>query len=346
MTNILQKNYVLIFNILLSFSTQCTENFQQLYTTSFLKNNKAVHACLIQHGFSEITFKTPDNLTLHGLFLSRPHATSNVIICAGWFPGKKEGMATFYDLLPTDCNILFFDARGHGSSEGLLLWKLWEYGIHEYKDILGAISYLNNVNTLPIVIIGICSGAFNAAHALVDLEKNNKTESSHVKGLVFDSGWGSVTEIARTAPPAGIEKRLINLLKKIYTNKKQIKEGYIFKLCSLITRINYSISYHMCTKHVTAYYEKITTLFDKINHITIPILFIHSCDDTYAIKSDAIRLSQLAPHTTSWWIKKSFHAKHHLIHKKLYKQRLRSFLNYALPPSHDDQLIQNDSLIK
>ncbi len=341
----LYKNYVLIFTILLSFSTQCTENVEQFYTTSFLKNDTAVRSSLKGQGFAEVTFKTPDNLTLHGLFLSRPHATSNVIICAGWFPGKKEGMATFYNLLPTDCNILFFDARGHGSSDGSLLWKLWEYGVHEYKDVLGAISYLNNTNSsLPIVIIGICSGAFNAAHAIIDLTKNNNIEHSHVKGLVFDSGWGSVTEIARTAPPAGIEKRLINLLKNVYKNKNHIKQSYIFKLCSLITNINYKISYYTCTKHVTNYYERITTLFDKIHCISTPILFIHSCDDTYAIKSDAIRLSQLAPHATCWWIKESFHAKHHLIHKELYKKKLHDFLNSILRPSHDDLLIQNDAL--
>src|SRR5260221_7912244 len=107
MTHMLHKNYFLIFTILLSFSIQCTENFEQFYTTSFLKNDTAVRSSLKGQGFTEVTFKTPDNLTLHGLFLSRHNATSNVIICAGWFPGKKEGMATFYNLLPADCNILF-----------------------------------------------------------------------------------------------------------------------------------------------------------------------------------------------------------------------------------------------
>src|SRR6185503_8670694 len=98
----LQKNYFLIFTIVLSFSIQCTENFEQFYTTSFLKNDTAVRTSLQEQGFAEITFKTPDNLTLHGLFLARPNATCNIIVCAGWFPGKKEGMATFYDLLPND----------------------------------------------------------------------------------------------------------------------------------------------------------------------------------------------------------------------------------------------------
>src|SRR5258706_8981366 len=125
------KNYFIFTIILLPFSLHCTENLDLFYATSFLKNYSAVQACLKAHGFKKITFQTPDNLTIHGLFLERPHATCNVIVCAGWLPGKQEGMATFYASLPQHCNILFFDARGHGNSEGPLLWKLWQYGIHE-----------------------------------------------------------------------------------------------------------------------------------------------------------------------------------------------------------------------
>ncbi len=326
----LHKNYFLCSIILLSFSLHCTENLDKFYSTSFLKNYIAVRESLKEHGFTEITFKTPDNLNLHGLFLSRPDATCTVIVCAGWFPGRKEGMATFYALLPDYCNIVLFDARGHGESDGSLLWRLWEYGLHEYKDILGAISYVNDTNNLPIIITGICSGAFNAAHALIHLEKNNKKTQSNIKGLIFDSGWGSVTEIARTAPPAGIEKRLPALFSFIYATKNQIRQSFIYKLCSFITQNSCKISYYFCTKPLVKYHEQITTLFDKIHHIASPILFIHSHDDTYAKKSDAFKLSQLAPLTTCWWIKQSFHAKHHLIHKELYKEKIAAFIDTAL----------------
>src|SRR5437762_5915033 len=99
------------------------QNKEQLYSISFLKDYKAARTALENAGFIKTTFTTSDNFKLAGLFLSRPHATCNIIICAGWLPGRKEGMATFYDLLPNDCNILFFDARGRGESEGLLIWN-------------------------------------------------------------------------------------------------------------------------------------------------------------------------------------------------------------------------------
>jgi pimeloyl-ACP methyl ester carboxylesterase len=324
------KNYVIGTIIVLSFYVQCTENLDNFYSTSFLKDYYAVEQLLKKYGFQDIFFKSSDNLNLHGLFLQRPFATCNVILCAGWLPGKKEGMATFYDIVPTDCNILFFDARGHGNSEGSLLWKLWEYGINEYKDILGAITYINNINELPIIIIGMCSGAFNATHALINLEQNKTLQESHVKGLVFDSGWGSVMEIARTAPPAGIEKRFHALIKCVYNDKKSLDQHYLIKWCSNIAQFGYLLSYYVCTRPLLRYYEPTTTLFDKIDQLSLPIFFIHSDDDTYAIKSDAVRLSQLAPHATHWWIEKSFHAKHHLIHRKLYKEKINTFINSIL----------------
>lgn len=328
--NIVQRIYFLFIISLLSFSTRCTENLDLLYSTKFLKKHILVREVLKDYGFQHITFQTTDNLAIHGLFLSRPNATCNVIVGAGWLPGKKEGMASFFDLLPRHCNILFFDARGHGDSEGRLLWKLWEYGVHEYKDFLGAISYLNTVNSLPIVVLGICSGAFNAAHAFINLEKNQKIIPSQIKGLIFDSGWGSVTHITRTTPPAGIETRLADILTLIYSTKKEARKSMLYKICHLIAQTSYIMSYYLCIKPLVQQSEHITTLFDKIHSITSPILFIHSKDDTYTELSNAQKLAELALHKTCWWIEKSYHAKHHLIHKELYKDKVSQFIDNVI----------------
>jgi len=104
-------------------------------------------------------------------------------VCAGWLPGKKEGMATFYALLPENCNILLFDARGRGASEGSLLYNIWKYGTSEYKDIIGAIFWINHNNKLPIIIGGTCSGVFNAAHAIIKLTQKNLIHKTNVKGF-------------------------------------------------------------------------------------------------------------------------------------------------------------------
>lgn len=310
-----------------SYGTQDTE---KLYSTAFLRNYKSVQKLLQKAGFQKISFTTSDGITLSGLFLSRPNATCNVIVCAGWLPGKKEGMATFYDLLPENCNILFFDARGHGHSEGSLLWGLWRYGIDEYKDIISAISWLNADNSLPIVIAGICSGAFNAAHAILYLEKNNLLTESKVKGLVFDSGWGSVLKVITTAPIAGIKKRIAGLLRSLYTAKKTARRSTLYNISSRCAQHLCALGNYVCALPLAAQYDNVTNLAHKIHKISTPIFFIHSYGDTYADMNDAVALADLAPNKQCWWIEKSSHAKHHLIHRKLYKEKLTAFINNAL----------------
>lgn len=335
-TNIEQKNYSSFTNLfllavsLLLFSTHCTENLDQFYSTSFLKDYKAVHKVLKKHGFRDITFKTTDNLTLSGLFLSRPHATCNVIICAGFFPGKKEGLATFYAFLPNYCNILLFDARGRGSSEGPLLYNLWRYGINEHKDISGAISWINKNNTLPIIIGGTCSGVFNAAHALIDLAKNGTLAKSRVKGLFFDSGWGSVLTMSQSVVIANIKKYLSKTIACMYGTKKNIDQRILYKLLFPLICHCFKAIHSISAKPLITPYEHTTNLFDKINQIPIPIFFIHSYEDVHADITNAMKLSQLAPNSRCWWIEKSFHAKHYLIHRNAYKEKLTAFIESVI----------------
>jgi pimeloyl-ACP methyl ester carboxylesterase len=323
------KNYlsfVIMFFTVYSYGIQDTE---KLYSTTFLKDYKSVRTLLHKAGFQKIFLTTSDGLTLSGLFLSRPHATCNVIVCAGWLPGRKEGMATFYDLLPENCNILFFDARGHGESEGSLLWGVWRYGIDEYKDIVGAVSWINADNDLPIVIAGICSGAFNAAHAILCLEKNNLLALSKVKGLVFDSGWGSVLKVITTAPVAGIKKRIAAALRSLYTTKRTARHSYLYQASSYCAQHLCTLGNYVCALPLTTQYNHITNLSDKIGQISVPIFFIHSYGDTYANMDDAVKLADLTPNKQCWWIAQSSHAKHHLIHKELYKEKLALFIATA-----------------
>lgn len=316
--------------MLIFFGCYSAPNTEKFFSTSFLRDYKAVRKELQEIGFQKISFKTSDNLELSGLFLSRPNATCNVIVCAGWRPGKKEGMATFYSLLPDDCNILFFDGRGRGDSEGPLLKGLSCYGVHEYKDIIGAITYINQNNNLPIFLIGLCSGAFNAAHALIHLEKQNKTETSGIKGLIFDSGWSSVTETARTSSIANINKVILMLLKPLYGNRKQSQNSYFYKLLSSCNNCCLTIIHKLCVKPIVIQYDHITNLTDKIRIITSPIFFIHSYEDELTPIEPVIQLSNLTRNKECWWIKKSSHTMHHIIHRDLYKEKLIAFIDNAL----------------
>jgi pimeloyl-ACP methyl ester carboxylesterase len=289
-----------------------------------------MRSMLKKEGFKDISFVTIDRFKLTGLFLKRPNASYNVILCAGWLPGLKEGMASFYALLPENCNIFLFDARGHGKSEGHFLWKLWRYGLDEYKDIVAAIDWIHCNNNLPIFILGICSGAFNAARALAYLHKKKLIAHYDVRGLIFDSGWGSVSKIITTAPIAGIKKRLACVGALFLYSRKNFKKSYLYHLCSYIAHHLCTVSNYIIAHPLSMPYEKLTNLFTIIEKIATPILFIHSEDDVYAHIDDARKLSQLAKNKQCWWIEKSSHAKHHLIHTDLYTEKISAFIDPLL----------------
>jgi pimeloyl-ACP methyl ester carboxylesterase len=301
----------------------------KLYSTSFLRQHETVRQELIKEGFTEITFFSEDGLKLSGLLLSRPNAKYNVITCAGFYPGKKEGMATFYSLLPDDCNILLFDARGRGDSEGPLVREIPWYGINEYKDITGAISYLNKQNDLPIFLIGLCSGAFNAAQALIHLEKKNKAASSKIKGLIFDSGWRSVIKTTRSSSINNINKVILLLLKPLYKKNEIAKNSYLYKTLSACNSYCSTIIHTLCAKPIFSLYDHITNLTDKIDTISSPIFFIHSYNDYIRIE-EAMHLSKFVANKQCWWIKQSPHACHHLAQKELYKAKVTEFINSNL----------------
>jgi pimeloyl-ACP methyl ester carboxylesterase len=326
---IIKKLLTLTLIVMCSF-TQPSGLLQKFYSPSLWAHYSAVRENLKQNGFNEIYFETPDKLKLNGLFLERPNARCTVIICAGWLPGKLEGMADFFEILPPYCNILFFDSRGHAKSEGSLFKYVWRYGTSEYNDALGAIAFAKKSSSLPIIICGVCAGAFNAAHALITLEKRNLTEKLQIKGLIFDSGWGSVTKMSYTNTLGNIEKALVLSLASLYKTKALFKESFCFKALSTWAQYSYTIAHSLCVKPLVAQYEDTTNLFDKIHLIQSPILFVHGCNDNIAYIEDAMALSALAQRKECLWIDYSSHAAHHIKHKNLYQEKLVAFIDMCL----------------
>ena len=261
---------------------------------------------------------------MNGLLRKNPDAPYSIIFCAGFYPGRKEGLATFIKMLPENINILFFDARGHGKSEGRFFTNIYNYGIDEYKDIIGAIQFLQSeTSNKPLFIHGICAGAFHATHALSRID----TTHYHIKGFIFDSGLESLLN-ACTVPEKHFREKVIpNLLQKIYTNdsKKEIKERYICKLLSSLT----CVALRAVTTLVKPYLEKrehAMTLGNHLNKIVCPILFIHSYDDTYCPIQCIKDLTEKASTKMSWWLNQSEHALNHIKHKDEYQKQLNIFI--------------------
>ena len=327
---------LLIFFYLL-FCTDITQALQDLdalkyFDTSFLSNYDLVAETLKkEEGFKDIYFTTPDNLLLHGLILKRPQAHYNIIFCAGFYPGRKEGLANIYKMLPEDCNILFFDARGHGKSQGYFLSILHQYGNHEYKDVIGVLNIVNELNKLPIIIHGTCIGAFHTAHAIIALQKNNALSKFNIKGLIFDSIPVSILQMVQIPKTHFREKILPSWFRHWYTHdtKEQIKQRYIFRLTSTLIS-GFLSSIEFIAQPTLKYNHERRHLADKISQIKYPILYIHAYDDTYANIKESMYLADKTQ-SVCWWIDKpSDHASHTLKHKYEYQKRMNGFVQNVL----------------
>ena len=296
------------------------------FNTQFLRKFNIVDQQFAKEGFQEGFFQTSDDVLINYYWLKRPKARYTLILASGFFPGRKEGVASFYAMMPSDCNLLFFDARGHGKSTGRFLTTLWQYGCTEYNDIIGAISWAKKQADCPIILYGVCSGAFHAAHALTRLSKK-EMQNYDIRGLVFDSGWRSVIEIAKTGGWSEIEK----ILKKKYKDQSSNLKKITYSLISNGAYGFLSVAYHLIIKPVLWFTKSTTDLQTKIAAISIPIFYIHAGDDNYAPIDGVKALADNTRQKKTWWIESpSKHAAHHLKYKHAYRTKMLAFIEDVL----------------
>lgn len=292
---------------------------EPLLDSNVLQDLNKMQGILQKHGFKKVFFTTADNLRLYGLFLDQSaskNINGTIIYCAGFYPGTKEGMSSFYTLLKDQpYNFLIFDARGHQKSQGSLFsyQSLKNYGTCEFQDIVASIQFLNSYNqehqiSPTIIIHGICSGAFHTIKALQYLNKTNINQTNTIKGIIFDSGWLRVSDIVEPTICAEITKRL----------KNSWFSWLIRPLCYFSLQL-----YRLTLKH---HHFKIPDITNDIAQISCPILFVHSINDPYVPIKPIQTLVQNCCYPNSWWIHHNSHANFHMKEPEAYKRKIMDFL--------------------
>ncbi len=86
-----------------------------------------------------VAFPTADGVTIRG-WLGRAAAAAPVILFGHGYPGSREQMIPYADLLyQAGYSVLLFDWRGWGASGG----DMTTFGLHEPDDLRGALNYLS-----------------------------------------------------------------------------------------------------------------------------------------------------------------------------------------------------------
>ena len=97
------------------------------------------------------------------------------------------GMATLIKMLPKEFNIILYNGRGKGNSEGRRFPQLWNFGTHEYKDVIGALDYAKHINKeTPTIVYGTCAGTFANTKAICSLSDED-LKKYDIRAHIIDS---------------------------------------------------------------------------------------------------------------------------------------------------------------
>jgi hypothetical protein len=127
-----------------------------------------------EYGAREVNFLNNEQQKILGLFFERKNAPVNIVYVTGFsYPNAptKEWAAPISQVFP-DFNILLFDWRGRGESEGENGLFKKDFGANAYPDIQAAIDFVKKQNNKPIVLHGFCLGGAISLKAVLEAKKN------------------------------------------------------------------------------------------------------------------------------------------------------------------------------
>jgi dipeptidyl aminopeptidase/acylaminoacyl peptidase len=132
--------------------------------------------------YSNVEFKTDDNILIKGWFIPNKTSKATIIFLHGLGTNRSDMTPKVPFLYHAGYNILLFDLRAHGESEG----KYTTLGYHEVKDLIGAVKYLSEKPELDSTKIGVYGISMGASIAI-----NGASKDHRIKAVVADSTFAN-----------------------------------------------------------------------------------------------------------------------------------------------------------
>jgi pimeloyl-ACP methyl ester carboxylesterase len=271
-----------------------------------LNGKKDVYTRAIkEYGAQEVMLLTKDNFRLSSLYFKRENAPLNIIYVTGYFHNDsppKEWCAPFSQVFP-NFNILSFDWRGFGGSDGLsdsiLNGMIYgnDFGVNATPDIQAAIDFIKKENDKPIVLVGFCGGGAMAIKTTLEAQKTGKAIAD---ALVLNCMF---TKFENQFERAG------DYAKRFY-HRFLVKSG----LGSWI--LDYMLNGSLFDLKP----------IDVIDQVKVPCYFEHFTSDPFAILEEGIELFEKAK-TFKIFLQSDL-GRHARIHSKAPYQYRESFYNF------------------
>lgn len=134
----------------------------------------------------EVWIVSEDSTSLFGIFLAGESGRPGIVLCHGYFRDHSEPLDVAVSLNQAGYNVLLFDFRGSGRSEG----DHTTAGYLEVWDVLAAVHWLKDKTSgQPIGVLGISMGAAAAITAA--------TETEDIAAIVADSPFAHLEGVMR-----------------------------------------------------------------------------------------------------------------------------------------------------
>lgn len=137
--------------------------------------------------YQEIEFPSAEaaRLILRGWWIPRPDSRKALILVHVKNGDRTFGLKVARQLWAAGYNLLLFDMRGHGLSDG----EHYTYGYHEQRDIVGAVNWLKSQKQPPLHI-GVLGWSLGGAASLLAMGA-----TPEIKAGVIDSAYGDLGRV-------------------------------------------------------------------------------------------------------------------------------------------------------
>jgi uncharacterized protein len=138
----------------------------------------------------EVTFlSSGDSIKLSGWFFRASELKApSVVLCHGIWTGRRECLPLALRFQAAGYNVLTFDFRAHGLSEG----RFTSVGLHETNDVLGAVEYLKSRDEIDPRRIGVVGFSMGAAATI-----QAAARCQDIAVVVADSAYASFVDAAK-----------------------------------------------------------------------------------------------------------------------------------------------------
>ncbi len=264
--------------------------YVSIHPPRFKTNN---HPSKLDLKYEDITFKTSDNIQIKAWFIPSEKSDKTIVICHG-YPFDKANVLSFAGFLHPHFNLLFFDFRYFGESQG----KYTTVGYKEQKDLIAAVKYLETRKDIDKNKIGALGFSLGGATILMGADKTN------IKAIVADSSYAT----------------LDNMLKESY----KIFPGFVKFPFVATTRL-------LSKLLINTDISKVSPM-ESIKKLKTPILIIHGEKDSEIPVENAHQLYQNSnkDSTELWIMPKTDHGQGHVMYTQEYENKIIKFFDEYL----------------